>query len=122
MLANHALADRERVAFDDIKQENIILFQREKALGLFDSIINLCQQNQFSPLIPAQPKHMQTMLTMCTHGRRFVRIKNYESKATLSQASHSFAKKDRFFVKNNLLNKEYLECAIAADTRLSIGW
>ncbi|HHX8677318.1 TPA: LysR family transcriptional regulator [Vibrio alginolyticus] len=95
--ADHDLANRKRVTFDDIKHENIILFQREEALGLFDSIINLCQKNQFSPQISAQPKHMQTILTMVaaglgvaiaptciaklyTKGCRFIRIQNDETK------------------------------------------
>ncbi|MBR7890255.1 LysR family transcriptional regulator [Marinomonas sp. A79] len=94
---DHALADREWVTFEDIKQESIILFQREEAVGLFDSIINLCQKNQFSPKISAQPKHMQTMLTMVaaglgvaiaptciaklyTQGCRFIGIQNDDSK------------------------------------------
>lgn len=93
---DHQLAGRDRVTFDDIKREDIILFQREEAVGLFDSIINLCQQNQFSPQISAQPKHMQTMLTMVaaglgvaivptciaklyTQGCRFIRIQDDES-------------------------------------------
>ncbi|MDP2547551.1 LysR family transcriptional regulator [Oceanobacter sp. 4_MG-2023] len=66
--SQHALAQRQSIRLDDLRQEHIILFQREEAVGLFDSIINLCQRHHFSPHISAQPKHMQTVLTMVAAG------------------------------------------------------
>ncbi|REG83215.1 LysR family transcriptional regulator [Marinomonas pollencensis] len=104
----HPLAERERVKLDEITQESIILFQREEAVGLFDGIIKLCRQNQFSPQISAQPKHMQTMLTMVaaglgvaiaptciaklyTQGCRFVRIDNDDTEV-LTQIHYDAAK------------------------------
>jgi DNA-binding transcriptional LysR family regulator len=65
---DHAMAGSHRVKLSDLQAENIILFHREEAIGLFDTIIHLCQDNGFSPNLSAQPKHMQTLLTMVAAG------------------------------------------------------
>jgi len=64
----HSLSGRKQIQIEELKQESLILFDREEAVGLFDSIISLCRNNQFSPHISAQPKHMQTLLTMVAAG------------------------------------------------------
>ena len=64
----HALASRRYVKLSEVQEENLILFHREEAVGLFDTIIHLCQSNGFSPHLSAQPKHMQTLLTMVASG------------------------------------------------------
>jgi DNA-binding transcriptional LysR family regulator len=62
------MAGRHRVKLSDLQAEKLILFHREEAIGLFDTIIHLCQDNGFSPNLSAQPKHMQTLLTMVAAG------------------------------------------------------
>ncbi|MEP0073184.1 MAG: LysR substrate-binding domain-containing protein [Marinomonas sp.] len=64
----HVMADNDKIKLSDLQEENIILFHREEAVGLFDAIISLCQDNGFSPNLSAQPKHMQTLLTMVASG------------------------------------------------------
>ncbi|MFT2099788.1 LysR family transcriptional regulator [Marinomonas sp. 2405UD66-6] len=64
----HVMADNDNIKLNDLQEENIILFHREEAVGLFDTIIHLCQANGFSPNLSAQPKHMQTLLTMVASG------------------------------------------------------
>lgn len=64
----HELAGRHYVKLSEIQEEKLILFHREEAIGLFDTIIHLCQSNGFSPHLSAQPKHMQTLLTMVAAG------------------------------------------------------
>ncbi|MEO9275950.1 LysR substrate-binding domain-containing protein [Marinomonas sp. 5E14-1] len=64
----HAMAEQGEIKLSDLQEENIILFHREEAVGLFDTIIHLCQANGFSPNLSAQPKHMQTLLTMVASG------------------------------------------------------
>nr|WP_320135277.1 LysR substrate-binding domain-containing protein [uncultured Amphritea sp.] len=65
---DHELARCQRVTLSDLQTEKLILFHREEAIGLFDTIIHLCQDNGFSPNLSAQPKHMQTLLTMVAAG------------------------------------------------------
>lgn len=86
------MAQYEEIKLSDLQDEKIILFHRDEAVGLFDTIIHLCQADGFSPNLSAQPKHMQTLLTMVasglgvaiapycvaklyTKGCRFIRIK-----------------------------------------------
>lgn len=64
----HVMVQNEHIKLSDLQKENIILFHREEAVGLFDTIIHLCQANGFSPNLSAQPKHMQTLLTMVASG------------------------------------------------------
>ncbi|MEZ8734652.1 LysR substrate-binding domain-containing protein [Vibrio sp. 10N.286.52.C3] len=45
-----------------------ILFEREQAVGLFDSIITQCDLSGFSPNIKKQPNNMQTVLTQVSSG------------------------------------------------------
>ena len=66
--SQHPLSGAAYIQLEHISQEEVILFHREEAVGLFDNIINLCQQHHFSPNIVAQPKHMQTLLTMVAAG------------------------------------------------------
>lgn len=64
----HVLANEDEIKLSNIQEESVILFNREEAIGLFDTIIHLCQVNGFSPNLSVQPKHMQTLLTMVASG------------------------------------------------------
>jgi len=65
---DHALANKNQLSLYELKDEAFILFNRDEAVSLFDGIISLCQENNFSPNIVGQPKHMQTLLTTVASG------------------------------------------------------
>ncbi|WP_189376327.1 LysR family transcriptional regulator [Thalassotalea profundi] len=59
----HALSKCESIAISDLKEENIILLNRMKAVGLFNKINTLFHQEEINPNIVSQPHNMQTLLT-----------------------------------------------------------
>ncbi|WP_460753347.1 LysR family transcriptional regulator [Marinomonas epiphytica] len=65
---HHAMANQPSLSITDLKNESFILFNREQAVGLFDEIIHLCKQADFSPRISSQPLLMQTLLTEVAAG------------------------------------------------------
>jgi DNA-binding transcriptional LysR family regulator len=54
----------ERVRISDLKDESFVLFHRDGAPGLFDTVINMCNEAGFSPRVENQPNMMQTVLTL----------------------------------------------------------
>lgn len=65
---NHRLYGVESTSLQQLNSEPFILFNREEAVGLFDEIISLCKETDFSPNIVSQPRHMQTLLTEVSAG------------------------------------------------------
>ena len=66
--SNHPYTKLDSVDLDKVSLESLILFERDSAVGLFDSIIKLCQKHHLTPRISAQPRHMQTLLTLVASG------------------------------------------------------
>lgn len=60
---NHSLSTYASVTIADLKHENIILLSRMKAVGLFNKISGVFNQEKISPNIISQPSNMQTLLT-----------------------------------------------------------
>jgi len=65
---NHKFAGAQSIDLVALKNEQIILFNRDEAQGLFDDIIINCKQSGFSPNIISQPRHMQTLVTEVAAG------------------------------------------------------
>lgn len=65
---SHPLALEKSIELSLLRNETFVLFARSEAVGIFDSIIGLCQQAEFSPWIKNQPAQMQTMLTQVAAG------------------------------------------------------
>lgn len=65
---NHPLAKKASLNLSSLQDEPFVLFARSEAVGIFDAIISLCQQENFSPFIKNQPKQMQTLLTQVAAG------------------------------------------------------
>lgn len=61
---SHPLAEREQVAIADLASEPFILFPRPRAPGLYDQVISLCQQAQFSPNVAQEAVQMQTIVSL----------------------------------------------------------
>jgi DNA-binding transcriptional LysR family regulator len=53
-----------RVRISDLAKESFILFHREGAPPLFDTIIGMCHNAGFSPRVDCEPNMMQTVLTV----------------------------------------------------------
>lgn len=61
---NHVLAAQPRVSLRSLATEPFILFPRTLAPGLYDQIISLCQQADFSPKVLQQAIQMQTIVSL----------------------------------------------------------
>jgi DNA-binding transcriptional LysR family regulator len=60
----HPLAARSSIPIDALKQEAFITFPRSLAPGLFDCIVSLCQQANFSPIVVQEATQMQTIVSL----------------------------------------------------------
>lgn len=64
----HPLANQDEIDLNELENDPFVLFEREQAVGLFDSIITQCQMSGFSPNIKKQPNQMQVVLTQVAAG------------------------------------------------------
>lgn len=64
----HELAQHTCIDIKQLANDSFILFEREQAIGLFDTIIIQCGLSGFSPMIKQQPQQMQTVLTQVASG------------------------------------------------------
>lgn len=60
----HPLASRQHISIKELKREVFILFPRPMATRLYDQIISMCHQGEFSPVIVQQATQMQTILSL----------------------------------------------------------
>jgi len=61
---SHRLALAEKVSLREVAGEPFILFPRAQAPGLYDQIISLCQQADFSPIVAQEAIQMQTIVSL----------------------------------------------------------
>jgi DNA-binding transcriptional LysR family regulator len=54
----------KRVRISDLANERFVLFHRDGALGLFDTITGMCNDAGFSPRVENEPNMMQTVLSL----------------------------------------------------------
>jgi len=54
----------KRVRISDLANESFVLFHRDGALGLFDTITGMCNDAGFSPRVENEPNMMQTVLSL----------------------------------------------------------
>ena len=54
----------KRVRISDLANESFVLFHREGAPGLFDTITGMCNDAGFSPRVENEPNMMQTVLSL----------------------------------------------------------
>ena len=54
----------KRVRISDLANENFVLFHREEAPGLFDTITGMCKDAGFSPRVENSSNMMQTVLSL----------------------------------------------------------
>ncbi len=60
----HCLADRASISLSALANEPFIIFPRPVAPDLYDRIISLCQQANFSPRVVQQAIQMQTIVSL----------------------------------------------------------
>jgi DNA-binding transcriptional LysR family regulator len=60
----HPLALQANVQLHELAGEPFILFPRSQAPGLYDQIISLCQQADFSPTVAQEAIQMQTIVSL----------------------------------------------------------
>ncbi|MDZ8185168.1 MAG: LysR family transcriptional regulator [Nostoc sp. ChiSLP02] len=58
----HPLAEREKISVRSLINENFIVFPRHLGSGLYDQIVSLCQQGNFSPKVTQEAIQMQTII------------------------------------------------------------
>lgn len=57
-------AEAKHARFSDLRAESFVLFHRQGAPQLFDTIISVCNSAGFSPRVECQPKMLQTVLSL----------------------------------------------------------
>ncbi|WP_394245660.1 LysR family transcriptional regulator [Vibrio astriarenae] len=65
---SHKLANLPSINLKQLEDDSFILFERDQAIGLFDTIITQCGLAGFSPEIKKQPQNMQSVLTQVASG------------------------------------------------------
>jgi DNA-binding transcriptional LysR family regulator len=93
----------KRVRISDLASESFVLFHREGAPPLFDTILGMCNEAGFSPRVKCEPNMMQTVLSIVeaeqgisivpacvrnlrSHGIRFYRLQPDEVRVELVAA------------------------------------
>jgi len=66
--SHHPFASREYISVSELQNETFVLFSRTEAVGIFDAVIQLCQDADFYPKVKNQPAQMQTLLTQVSAG------------------------------------------------------
>lgn len=61
---HHPLARQPQVSLQQLTHESFVLFPRPLAPGLYDQIISLCQQVNFSPNVVQEAIQMQTIVSL----------------------------------------------------------
>lgn len=61
---SHKLASQQHLAIQALREEPFVLFPRAMATRLYDQIISLCHQGDFSPTVVQQAAQMQTILSL----------------------------------------------------------
>ncbi|MBD2614935.1 MAG: LysR family transcriptional regulator [Nostoc sp. ZfuVER08] len=64
----HSLAERENISVSSLVNENFIMFPRHLGSGLYDQIVSLCQQGNFSPKVTQEAIQMQTIIGLVSAG------------------------------------------------------
>ena len=64
----HRLESCESISLKDLAGERFVLYARENAPELFDSVLSLCKRARFSPDIADTPSLWQSVLTMIEAG------------------------------------------------------
>ncbi|WP_193199904.1 LysR family transcriptional regulator [Nostoc sp. MG11] len=62
MFETHPLAEQKRILMRSLSNENFIMFPRHLGPGLYDQIVSLCQQGNFSPKVAQEAIQMQTII------------------------------------------------------------
>ncbi|MEH2072791.1 MAG: LysR family transcriptional regulator [Nostoc sp.] len=64
----HFLAEQEKISVRSLINENFIMFPRHLGSGLYDQIVSLCQQGNFSPKVTQEAIQMQTIIGLVSAG------------------------------------------------------
>ncbi|MBH8561990.1 LysR family transcriptional regulator [Nostoc sp. CENA67] len=64
----HPLAKQEYISVRSLKNEFFIMFPRHLGPGLYDQIVSLCQEGNFSPKVTQEAIQMQTIIGLVSAG------------------------------------------------------
>ncbi|WP_414569884.1 LysR family transcriptional regulator [Nostoc sp. CCY 9925] len=64
----HFLTEQEKISVRSLINENFIMFPRHLGSGLYDQIVSLCQQGNFSPKVTQEAIQMQTIIGLVSAG------------------------------------------------------
>jgi DNA-binding transcriptional LysR family regulator len=68
LLETHFLARQENISVRSLLNENFIMFPRHLGPGLYDQILSLCRQGNFSPKVTQEAIQMQTIIGLVSAG------------------------------------------------------
>ena len=66
---SHHLKDRKAIELKELKDEDLVIFERKEAPELFDSITNLCNKRGFTPKFSEKGKDMESVMMLVGIGR-----------------------------------------------------
>lgn len=66
--ACHRFANNEQLTFNELKEENFILFKPEEAVDLHHHIVSNCEKNDFSPNITSHHGNIRSLMTAVSSG------------------------------------------------------
>ncbi|WP_138503135.1 LysR family transcriptional regulator [Nostoc sp. PA-18-2419] len=64
----HFLSEQEKISVRSLVNENFIMFPRHLGSGLYDQIVSLCLQGNFSPKVTQEAIQMQTIIGLVSAG------------------------------------------------------
>ncbi len=68
LAVNHPLAKQEKIAVRSLADELFILFPRHLGIGLYDKIMALCEEANFTPKVAQEAIQMQTIIGLVSAG------------------------------------------------------
>lgn len=68
LLETHFLARQENISVRSLKDENFMMFPRYLGPGLYDQILSLCRQGNFTPKVTQEAIQMQTIIGLVSAG------------------------------------------------------
>ncbi|MBW4685065.1 MAG: LysR family transcriptional regulator [Komarekiella atlantica HA4396-MV6] len=68
MFETHPLIKQERISVRSLSGENFIMFPRHLGPGLYEQILSLCQQGNFTPKVTQEAIQMQTIIGLVSAG------------------------------------------------------
>lgn len=65
---DHHLADQQQLSFNELAEENFVLFKPEESMDLHHHIVSNCEKNGFTPNITSHHGNIRSLMTVVSAG------------------------------------------------------